>query len=150
MAPTAHRTRTTFTARVAVTIDIDASPETVWTLLADASEQARWNSTLESIEGSIEDGGKVTLVASVAPDRTFSLDVSEVVPNTSMTWSDGFAPMFRGVRTFSLSQVDGKTRFEMVETMSGLMLPMIIGSLPDFVPVFETYAQDLKQAAEAA
>ena len=37
----------------------------------------------------------------------------------------------------------------MTEVFTGLMLPMIAGSLPDFVPVFETYATDLKNAAEA-
>jgi hypothetical protein len=33
---------------------------------------------------------------------------------------------------------------------SGLMLPMIAGSLPDVVPVFTQYAADLKRAAESA
>ena len=36
----------------------------------------------------------------------------------------------------------------MVEVFSGVMLPMIKGSLPDFGPVFERYALDLKKAAE--
>ena len=60
------------------------------------------------------------------------------------------APMFKGVRTFSLSpNADGSTEFAMKEEFSGLMLPLIKGSLPDFAPVFETYAEDLKRAAEA-
>jgi hypothetical protein len=36
----------------------------------------------------------------------------------------------------------------MREEFTGIMLPMIKGSLPDFVPVFEAYAADLKRAAE--
>jgi hypothetical protein len=36
----------------------------------------------------------------------------------------------------------------MKEEFSGVMLPMIKGSLPDFAPVFEAYAGDLKRAAE--
>jgi hypothetical protein len=36
----------------------------------------------------------------------------------------------------------------MVEVFSGLMLPMIAGSLPNFGPAFEQYAADLKRAAE--
>ena len=66
-----------------------------------------------------------------------------------MTWSDGFAPMFKGVRTFELTATDGGVEFRMAEVFSGLMLPMIKGSLPDFVPIFEQYAADLKTAAEA-
>jgi hypothetical protein len=36
----------------------------------------------------------------------------------------------------------------MTEVLSGLMLPLARKSLPDFAPVFETYAADLKRAAE--
>jgi hypothetical protein len=58
--------------------------------------------------------------------------------------------MFKGIRTFTLTpNADGTTEFSMKEEFSGLMLPMIKGSLPDFGPVFEAYAADLKRAAEA-
>jgi hypothetical protein len=57
--------------------------------------------------------------------------------------------MFKGVRTFELKRRgDGTTDFAMQERFSGLMLPMIKGSLPDFGPVFERYATDLKTEAE--
>jgi hypothetical protein len=36
----------------------------------------------------------------------------------------------------------------MTARFSGLMLPLIKASVPDFGPVFEPYAKDLKQAAE--
>jgi hypothetical protein len=36
----------------------------------------------------------------------------------------------------------------MKEEFFGLMLPMIKGALPDFAPVFERYAEDLRRAAE--
>ncbi len=60
------------------------------------------------------------------------------------------APMFKGIRVFTLTENGGgTTRFSMQETLSGLMLPMIKGSLPDFGPVFERYASDLKREAES-
>lgn len=66
-----------------------------------------------------------------------------------MVWKDGFAPMFSGVRTFTLSpRQDGTTDFSMVEVFKGFMLLIIKGSLPDFKPNFEQYATDLKKAAE--
>jgi hypothetical protein len=37
---------------------------------------------------------------------------------------------------------------ELREQLSGVMLPMIKGSLPDFAPAFESYAADLKREAE--
>jgi hypothetical protein len=84
-----------------------------------------------------------------APGRTFKPKVVEFDPPTRMVWADGFAPMFRGVRTFTLADAGtGLTRFRMEEVFSGLMLPMIKGSLPDFGPVFDAYAADLKRACE--
>jgi uncharacterized protein YndB with AHSA1/START domain len=147
----ATRTKSTFRMEVAVHATIRAAPAKVWSLLTDAGAFTRWNSTVKSVEGTIAEGETIKLVAAVAPDRTFKLKVSGVVPERGMTWSDGMAPMFKGVRTYTLTpEGDGTTRFSMVETFSGLMLPMIAGSLPDFAPVFEQYAADLKRAAEQA
>lgn len=77
--------------------------------------------------------------------------VSDVVPNERMTWTGGFAPIFKGVRTFTLRpRDDGSTDFAMEERFSGLMLLFVKGSLPDFGPVFASYAKDLKREAERA
>lgn len=87
----------------------------------------------------------------IAPNRIFKVKVSEFVAPKHMVWRDGAAPMFQGVRTYSLAQrPDGSTDYAMREVFSGLMLPMIAGSLPDMGPVFERYAADLKAEAERA
>ena len=68
-----------------------------------------------------------------------------------MTWTGGFAPIFKGVRTFTLRpRDDGSTDFAVEERFSGLMLPLVKGSLPDFGPVFASYANDLRREAERA
>lgn len=144
----AEKTRTMFRQQVGVKIDIDAPAEKVWALLTDAAGYPAWNSTVVGIEGAIAEGERIALTAT-SSDRVFKLTVSDVQPNRGMTWSDGMAPIFRGVRTFAIAPREGGVRFEMVEVFSGLMLPMIAGSLPDFVPIFEQYAADLKRAAEA-
>lgn len=132
-----------------VSIDIRAQPQRIWHLLTDAADIARWNTTVTSITGRIERGGKIAIKVPAAPGRTFKPTVSEFEPDRKMTWSDGFSPIFKGVRTFELTpQSDGATRFQLSETFSGLFLPMIKGSLPDFAPVFEQYAADLKREAE--
>lgn len=141
--------RSTFRQSMGVAIEIDAPPQTVWSLLTDVAGFPSWNSQIDTLEGDIADGGQVAMTVPYAPGRTFKVKVRDVKPNESMVWADGFAPMFRGVRTFTLTPVSGRTRFEMVEVMFGAMLPMIRGSLPDFAPAFEAYAADLKTAAEA-
>ena len=139
----------TFRMECRVSINIHAKPEKVWGLLTNAADFPRWNSTVTSIKGSIAQGEKLELKVPIS-ERTFSPKVTELVPLTRMVWSDGMAPMFKGVRTFTLSpRPDGSTDFSMVEVLSGVMLPMIKGSLPDFGPAFEAYAADLKSEAES-
>ncbi|HEY4103080.1 MAG TPA: SRPBCC domain-containing protein, partial [Polyangiaceae bacterium] len=108
----------------------------------------RWNSTVTSLEGEIALGNKLKLRVPIS-ERTFTPQVTEFEAPRRMVWSDGFAPMFRGVRTYTLTDnADGTTGFSMREVYSGLMLPMIRGSLPDFAAPFEQFASDLKRAAE--
>jgi uncharacterized protein YndB with AHSA1/START domain len=145
----ASKRRQAFKMECGVAIHIGARPEKVWALLTNAAEMPKWNSTIQSIEGEIALGKKIHLRVPLAPKRTFKLKIAELQAPRRMVWTDGAAPMFKGVRTFTLAQrSDGTTDFSMVEIFSGLMLPMIAGSLPDFGPSFERYAADLKRAAE--
>lgn len=144
----ATTTRSTFRQQVSIRCEIDAAPSAVWKLLTDAANFTRWNTTVTSLEGEIAVGNRLALTTPLAPKRTFRPKVARL-SDSEMVWSDGFAPMFRGVRTFTVQPTaTGKTEFAMTEVFSGAMLPMIRGSLPDFAPAFETYAQDLKRAAE--
>lgn len=128
---------------------IDASPARIWTLLTDAADFPRWNSTVTSLRGPIAQGQKLSLTVTAAPGRTFTPRVAKLDPERAMEWSDGMAPLFKGVRSFTLTaKPDGTTEFSMVEVFSGIMLPLIKRSLPDFGPSFETYAADLKREAE--
>jgi hypothetical protein len=145
----AIKTRDTFRMQCGVAINIRATPGKIWSLLTNAADLPKWNSTVQSIDGQIALGERIRLRVPLAPKRTFKLKVRTFNPERRMVWRDGAAPMFKGERTFTLSPcANGSTDFSMVEVFSGLMLPMIAGSLPDFAPAFEQYAADLKRAAE--
>lgn len=145
----ADKTVSTFRLEYSIRCDVQAAPEKIWGLLTDAKRFPEWNSTVTSIGGEIALGQKLSLKVPLDPKRTFTPKVTRFEPGQVMEWSDGFAPMFKGVRTFTLTQKGpGVTEFAMGEVFSGLMLPMIKGSLPDFTPAFEAYAADLKRAAE--
>ncbi|HRF49451.1 MAG TPA: SRPBCC domain-containing protein [Anaerolineales bacterium] len=146
---TASVTKQTFRMEYAISGAIHATPERIWALLTNAADFPRWNSTVTRIDGRIAAGEKIALKARIAADRVFNLKVTDVEPNRSMVWRDGAAPMFTGVRTFTLAPAtDGATTFAMSEVFSGIMLPMIAGSLPDFRQTFEQYFADLKREAE--
>ena len=145
----ATASKSLFRRECAVTADIAAAPERIWTLLTDADDMVRWNSTLKSMAGTIGPGGKVRMEVPEAPGTVFEIDVTTFMPPREMVWTQGNPIMFRGVRTYRLMPLpDGITRFEMIEVFSGLVLPMAAGRLPDFKPIFERYAGDLKAEAE--
>ncbi len=149
VTPSTLKTQTTFRLEYAVAVAIRATPEVIWKRLTNAAEFTTWNSTVSSIEGEIAKGQRLTIRVPIAPGRAFKPRVAEFEANSRMVWSDGMPPMFKGSRTFTLTpQADGTTEFSMREVFTGLMLPMIKGSLPDFAPVFDRYAADLKLACE--
>ena len=141
--PTLTKAQSVFSLSCRVELNIRARAERVWRLLTDAKGFPSWNSTVSGIEGQIREGQRLRLhVPGI--DRTFTPTVSGMVANERMTWTGGFAPMFKGVRTFELkSRNDGSTDSAMEERFSGLMLPLVKSSLPDIDGAFATYASDL-------
>jgi len=147
----ATTTRTTFRLACAVTRSIEAPATTVWNLLTDRSAQAKWNSTLTSIEGKIALGERVSFKVPEAPGQTFSPTVVAYDAPKSMVWRLNRWPLLVSVRTYRLTPgPHGSTEFSIDEVFQGLLLPLISKSLPDFGAMFERTAADLKAAAETA
>lgn len=134
----------TFSRETSVSIDIAADPAIVWTLLTNASDMPRWNSTIVSLEGEIKLGEKIRLKSTLDEKRTFKLKVKEMEAEKRMVWGDG-----KGNREYSLSDNgDGTLRFSMREKIGGLMFPMYAKYIPPFDEAFEQFAADLKNEAE--
>lgn len=144
---TVHREATPFTLTYRVTRDIPAAPARVWSLLTALSDIPSWNGAVDGLVGEAVVGARLRLTVPDAPGRTFRPTVVALEPGRAMTWADGFAPMFRGVRTFQVTPHGDGARFEMTERFSGLMMPLIRPSLPDFTAAFATWADDLSAAA---
>jgi hypothetical protein len=146
-----EQSASTFVLRYSVSVPIRSDPEAVWARLTDAAGHPAWNSTVEQIDGDIFEGSRLAIRVPIAPGRTFRPTVTELDAPRSMTWRDGRMPMFRGTRTFTLTATDPETtQFSMTEEFRGLMLPLVRRSLPDFGPVFDRYAEDLRRACETA
>lgn len=143
--------RTTFRLSIAVTQSIEAPATTIWNLLTDVPAQARWNSTLTSIDGRVALGERVSFKVPEAPGQTFSPTVVAYDAPKSMVWRLNRWPLLVSDRTYRLTPgPGGATVFALDEVFKGLLLPLIARSLPDFGAMFERTAADLKAAAEKA
>jgi hypothetical protein len=138
----------TFSMLCRVEIDIPAEAKIIWAILTDAKGFPRWNSTVNGIDGYIREGERIRIHVP-GTNRTFRPKVLDVVANKRMTWSNGLALIFKGSRRFELKTYgDGSTEFIMEEKFSGLIFAIVKVMLPEFRPIFETYACDLKRESE--
>lgn len=132
-------------------IIINASAETVWAILTDASGWTEWNTTIDRIEGRIDDGEKVTVYTKLSPSRAFPAKVTEFVPLKRMVWSGGMPlGLFKGERTYTLTKLsDESVEFTMREVFTGLLLSLFEKSIPNLQPSFDEFAEGLKKIAES-
>ncbi len=140
----ATTSKKTFSRTTTISQKINAHPSIVWTLLSNADDYARWNSTIISIEGQIEEGEKIRLKSTLAPNRTFKLKIKEMKPHELLIWGDAM-----GKRTFRLTEEQEGTRFTMTERIGSVMFPLFAGKIPSFDEAFEQFTADLKKEAEA-
>ncbi len=135
----------TFSRQTSVSIQIKADPSIIWTLLTNASDFARWNSTVISIEGNIAAGEKINLKSTLDHKRIFKLKVKECKPETKLIWGDAM-----GNRIYTLDKKEnGVTLFSMTEKIGGPLFPLFAKMIPPFDKSFEQFSADLKKEAES-
>ena len=132
----------------AANIEIDGTPEQVWKVLTDASAYSEWDPNMNSIEGTIGLGEKLVLHTTLSK-RPFTVTVSTFDQNERMVWKSGMPlGLFKGERTFQITERDGKVHFALNEVFSGLMSPIIGRMIPDLQPTFEKFVAGLKAEVE--
>ncbi len=140
----ATTTKTTFSRETTVSISIQAESSIIWSLLTNAADYPRWNSTIIAIDGTIAAGEKIELKSTLDTTRTFKLKVLTFQPESLLVWGDS-----KGQRTYTLIKNDnGTITFTMTEKIGGLMFPMYAKYIPSFDEAFEQFASDLKTEAE--
>lgn len=140
----AQTVKKTFSRETSISITIQAEPTIVWALLTNAADYPRWNPTVISIEGNIQEGEKIRLISTLDPERTFKLKVKEMIPEKKIVWGDS-----KGDRIYTIQALDTKSvRFYMTEKIGGLMFPLYAKYIPPFDEAFEQFAAALKKEAE--
>ena len=135
----------TFSRETSVSINIQAPPEIVWSLLTNGSDYPRWNSTVVLLEGEIQPGGTIKLKSTLDESRTFNLTVKAFEPGKRLVWGDR-----QGNRVYTIADgPEGGVTFTMTEKIGGLLFPLFSRMIPPFDESFERFAADLKREAEA-
>jgi hypothetical protein len=131
------------------TTTINASPETIWNILSDASGYPDWDLTMDHIEGKLALGEMVKFFTKLSA-QAFPVKVTVFEPGRKMVLTGGMPlGLFKSERTHTLTPTsDGQTTFHTKEIFSGLLLPVFGKNLPDLTDNFEGFAAALKKQAE--
>src|SRR4051812_50210705 len=81
-----------FRIECAAAIEIRATPQRIWSLLTNAADFPRWNSTVTRISGTIAEGERLALEVAAAPGRTFRPRVTQVEAGEGGGGGGGGAP----------------------------------------------------------
>jgi hypothetical protein len=119
-------------ARVARSIDIAASPDAVWAVLADVEHWGRWASQFERLERL--EAGPLAMGSAVrckTTDRQATSDwtVTEYVDGRSFTWTSALAPGLRvtGGHVVAAKGDGAKVEFwlEATSVLGALLAPLL-------------------------
>ena len=122
-------------------IQIDASPQRVWAVLADLSAYPRWNPFIISSRGQLKIGATLTnRMHDAAGDTTFTPTVQVVEPGRELRWLGSVGPgaIFDGQHTFTITPLGpDRVLFTQREDFTGVAVPFYEGHLhADTLPQF--------------
>ena len=104
-------------------IKIDASPESVWAVLADLGNYPQWHPAFQSVTGQLAVGSTLTIRTS-SPSTgnpiTLKVKVLAVEPDTELAWASKLLGITTIKRRFLLRPADGGTELTQAGTYRGL------------------------------
>ncbi len=131
-------------------IPIEASPKTVWTILADNENYPDWNPYHVKVEGNLEVGEKLLVEIHKPNGKELTLHpkVMQVIPEKELSWGGGIKGLFFGEHVFLLEEREhGITYLIHKEDFKGIFVPF--ASLEAIEEGYNEMNQALKKRVEA-
>jgi hypothetical protein len=115
-------------------IEIDTSPEKVWSVLTDFTRFPDWNPFMRWIRGELREGARleVHLQPAGARGTTFKPTVLSIDPPRELRWIGrlGMGGLFDGEHALTITFIgENKVRIEQKEVFTGLFLRHLAKSL---------------------
>jgi hypothetical protein len=144
---------------ITTSIEIAATPENVWAVLADLASYSQWHPVYQSVTGQPAAGSKLTIkttVPSTGRSMTVKVTVVKAEPDTELRWVSKLLGLTISKRRFLLSPSGDGTLLVQAQTYHGLFGPRGPGSARRTVALIgriqETFVsinEAIKEQAEA-
>ena len=140
---------------VSTTIEIAATPENVWAVLADLASYPKWHPMYLAVSGQLAAGSTLTIMSThptTGRPMTAKVKVLTVEPDTELRWVSKLLGLTISKRTFRLSRTADGTSLVQTGTYRGLgggrgrAITKVIGRVQD---TFTAINEAIKQQAEA-
>jgi hypothetical protein len=132
-------------------IEISASPEAVWNILADFEKYEEWNPFINRIDGQAKKDSKIEIriQTPAGKKRKYEPMVTKVDSGRELRWV-GKSWLLNGEHIFAIEQLqEGKIKFVHREVFDGLLSVFFGNSLDtDIRKGFEEMNSALKERAE--
>ncbi len=106
-------------------VEIDATKEEVYAVLADLDSYPKWNPYHRKVEGKFEVGAKLRIFVLRPDGKEVEVPphMMRIVENEELTWGGGIRGIFYGVHSFILeSGAQGRTVLKHNEDFSGFAI----------------------------
>lgn len=136
-------------------IDIDAAPETVWSVLTDLPAYGEWNPFITEAAGVPAPGERLSLRLDDGEGRPmrFRPTVREATPARELRWLGrlGVRGLFDGEHRFAIEPAGRGSRLTHEEHFTGMLVPLLAKRLRARTrPAFVRMNEALKARVEAA
>jgi len=135
-------------------IEIDSTPDQVWSVLTDFKNYRDWNPFVKNIEGEFLQGRTLSVCLELPDGKAmvFNPVLIKIEPTKRFIWSGKvlFSGLFDGEHCFEIEQLDkNKTVFHHSERFSGLLSKLIFKIIgQSTVAGFHAMNAALKQRVE--
>jgi hypothetical protein len=134
-------------------IEVDATPDEVWKVLADRSSYPEWNPFIVSSTGELKTGATITNVLkdTNGKETTFTPELLAVEPGKELRWIGKIAPggIFDGEHAFRIEPLPGgRSKLVQEEKFNGIAVPFTVSMLNDTIkPQFDAMNRALAARA---
>jgi len=145
----------TFLYEIETCIEIESTPEDVWSILVDLAAHSEWNPFIRSVEGVAKKGARLSVSIQPVGGKAMSFRpaVLAATPDKELRWLGRFLlpGIFDGEHYFQIQPISsGRVRFIQGEKFSGLLVALARSKLDSGTKAgFVAMNRALKDRAES-
>ncbi len=139
---------------ISASIEIESTPERVWSVLTDLDAYDEWNPFIISSSGTVAAGATLTnTMRDATGETTFTPTVLTAIPGRELRWLGKLGPgaVFDGEHAFLIEPAGpSRVRLTQTERFAGVLVPVFRGQLHDnTLPQFRAMNEALAHRATA-